>query len=169
MINVRQNVFETNSSSMHSICIAKQNNYDIPSTLHFGFGEFGWENRILYSTEAKASYLYTALLDFVDSDHKDEFEDYKNYIYKTLGDNGCDCDFADVHYDKYGWCDDGYIDHGYELREWIYMLRHSPKKLLRFLFSPDSFIITGNDNGDTYYETVAETDFSNVEKYVKGN
>ena len=76
--------------------------------------------------------------------------------------------FADVHYDKYGWCDDGYIDHGYELREWVYMLRHSPKKLLRFLFSPDSFIITGNDNGDTYYETVAETDFSNVEKYVKG-
>jgi hypothetical protein len=29
--------------------------------------------------------------------------------------------------------------------------------------------ITGNDNGDTYYETVAETDFSNVERYVKGN
>ena len=42
MINVRQSVFETNSSSMHSICIAKQNNYDIPSTLHFDFGEFGW-------------------------------------------------------------------------------------------------------------------------------
>ena len=61
MINVRQNLFETNSSSVHAICIAKDNNYYIPKSLHFAFGEFGWETEVLTNPESLASYLYTAI------------------------------------------------------------------------------------------------------------
>ena len=40
---IRQSVFETNSSSTHSICIATDTTIDFPKSLHFEFGEFGWE------------------------------------------------------------------------------------------------------------------------------
>jgi hypothetical protein len=43
MKQIRKGVFETNSSSTHSICIAKDDGLTIPKSLHFDFGEFGWE------------------------------------------------------------------------------------------------------------------------------
>lgn len=64
----RKGVFETNSSSVHTITISK-NGYDksiIPEVLVFIFGEFGWEVNKLSSVYEKASYLYTALNDVED-------------------------------------------------------------------------------------------------------
>ena len=58
MKQIRKGVFETNSSSTHSICIAKDAELTIPQSLHFSFGEFGWECDTLYSVSEKASYLY---------------------------------------------------------------------------------------------------------------
>lgn len=59
---IRQGVFETNSSSTHSICIAKDTELIIPKELHLEFGEFGWECNTLNSLQEKASYLYTGLI-----------------------------------------------------------------------------------------------------------
>lgn len=165
MINIRKNIFETNSSSTHAICVAKENDYTIPANLYFTFDEFGWENRTYYLTEELASYLYTAICTILE---RDKSEEYKNYIYETLAKYGCECSFEEAKYGRYG-CEKGYIDHGYELKEWLDALRHSEKKLLRFLFSPDSFIITGNDNTDTFDDTVEDTDFSKVEVWYKWN
>ena len=86
-----------------------------------------------------------AVLLVMASKHYD-VEDYKNYIYEVLGEYGCECEFEEPVYDKYGWIDNGYIDHGYELKDWLDSLRHSKKKLLRYLFSPYSYIVTTNDN-----------------------
>ena len=61
MQKIRKNVFETNSSSTHSICIAKDMELIIPTSIHFEFGEFGWEVDTLSSVYEKASYLYTGL------------------------------------------------------------------------------------------------------------
>ena len=168
MINIRKNIFETNSSSTHAICIAKDNDYSIPSELNFTFDEFGWENRFIYNTEELASYLYTALYEVYYNDI-DKIENFKNYIYEALGKYGCECTFAEPAKSSWGYFDSGCIDHGSELFDLIESLKKSEKKLLRFLFSPDSYIITGNNNTYTFSETIKDQDFSKVDVFYKGN
>lgn len=165
MIQIRRNTFETNSSSTHSICIATENNYEVPAKLDFEIGEFGWEERFIYDTWELASYLYTGILDCLS---EKEAEEFKNYIYEVLGKNGCECSFEVPKYDKWGFRN-GYIDHAYELEDFLNAVRKSEKALLRFLFSDDSFIITGNDNSDWFGEAEEETDFSKVDRYDKWN
>lgn len=166
MFNIRKGIFETNSSSTHSVCISKHNNYEIPSELRFEVGEYGWENEFLQGSTELASYLYTAIYEICTD--RDEINSFKNYIYDTLGKYGCECDFEEPECTRWG-LSEGYIDHAYELRDFLESIRRSERKLMRFLFSPDSFIITGNDNEYTYDEIVKKTDFSQVEVYEKGN
>ncbi|MGF2565456.1 hypothetical protein ACQUWZ_26640 [Ralstonia pseudosolanacearum] len=95
-------------------------------------------------------------------------------IYETLGKYGCDCDFEPPVYDKhYGWFDSGYIDHGFELEDFVKDIMHSEKKLMRYLFSPDSYIVTGNDNMwsmDEYFEQyITDEDEKECDVYWKGN
>ena len=54
---IRKNVFETNSSSTHSISISKLNDYILPKEINFTFGEFGWEFSKYTSSFDKASYF----------------------------------------------------------------------------------------------------------------
>ena len=167
MINIRKNIFETNSSSTHAICIAKSNDYHIPSELHFEFGEFGWENRFLSGPTELASYLYTAICEIY-YNKPEEIEKFKNEIYELLGKYGCECTFEEPTKSSWGY-DSGYVDHAGELVDLIDSLRKSEKKLLRFLFSYDSYIITGNDNDETFSEVIEEQDFSDVDVFYKCN
>ena len=172
MINVRKGVFETNSSSTHSICISKHDDYVLPSTLYFRLGDFGWESEIYKGAEDLASYLWTAVVDFYGDCYSDYkmVEDYKNYLYEKLYEYGVECEFELPIYDeKYSWCVNANIDHVAELDDLLSSLRKSPRKLIRFLFSPDSFILCGNDNSDWYYDKHDELDFSEVDEYYKGN
>ena len=56
---IRKNTFETNSSSVHTICIAKEpvNNFQ-GSKIFFELDDFGWE----FASVNKADYLYTAIM-----------------------------------------------------------------------------------------------------------
>ena len=167
MINIRKGLFETNSSSTHAICIGKNNhNLEIPSELTFQVGEFGWENEVYYDTTTLASYLYTALTAWYDGK---ELTKYINHIYTLLGHNGCKATFIEPNVDDWGFTD-GYIDHSEELGDFLHRVLSSDKALLRYLFSPDSFIITGNDNdwGD-YLEDFHKAQNKNVEVIEKGN
>ena len=170
MINIRNNLFETNSSSVHAICWSKNNDWEIPNTLHFGFGEYGWDNRVLKSTYELANYLYTALCSLYG--YK-KLSDYTNYIYDTLGKYGCECTFAEPSTVEWGYFNSGYVDHSYELIPFIESLRKSEKKLLRFLFSPKSFIMTGNDNSENFYNWLdyfeESGDKNEVEMFIKDN
>lgn len=171
MVNIRKGVFETNSSSMHSVCISKNNNYEFPSYVYFTLGEFGWESCTYWGYDKLASYLYTAIVDYYGYKNLDEIEDYKNYIYETLGKYNVDCEFEDIVWrgDDYKWLDNGYIDHVGELCDFLNDIRKSERKLIRFLFSPDSFILSGNDNSDYYFDAFSTTDFSQVQRYDKEN
>ena len=61
---IRSGVFETNSSSTHSICITKNNILDDKQDfIKFTIGEFGWEHEKYTTHYEKAQYLYTAILD----------------------------------------------------------------------------------------------------------
>lgn len=173
MINIRHGLFETNSSSTHAICIAKKNNdLVIPQSLNFTLNDFGWEEHVYYDVEDKASYFYTALYNSYDEDIKKNFENIKNHIYEVLGKAGCECRFDKARPSRWGM-DSGYIDHQNEIDPLIHKLIKNDKMLFRFLFSPDSFVVTGNDNNDWFYDW--EEDFNGsetaekVDMFYKGN
>lgn len=170
MINIRKGLFETNSSSTHAICIGKDNHdLVIPSKLTFQVGEFGWENEIYYDVTTLASYLYTALTEYYSGK---ELTKHINHIYTLLGHNGCKATFIEPTVDEWGFAD-GYIDHSEELGDFLNKVLSSDKALLRYLFSPDSFIITGNDNeewwGDYMDELKKAYNAKDVEIFEKWN
>ena len=174
MINIRKSLFETNSSSTHAICIAREGGeFAIPDELEFKAGEFGWDEGFLYTPEEKASYLYTAILcrHIYDADRK-ELEKAKNHIYEILGNHGCDATFVEPVKTLWGY--DFYIDHVSDgTYTFVDKVLKSEKALLRYLFSPDSFIATGNDNSDWFREWEDDFDDSEandkVDVYYKGN
>ena len=154
MRKYRSNVFETNSSSTHSICVTKNNILDDKQKyVYFKFGEFGWERDELDSVGEKASYLYTAIMDTGAIDLLDKLK-------AALDNNGIAYKFEDEptkhHY---------YIDHSEELGEFL-TICEDEDMIMRYLFSSESFIITGNDNDE---EDVDIRVGYPHEEYYKGN
>lgn len=154
---IRQGVFETNSSSTHSICIAKDVKLELPKSIHFDFGEFGWEIDTLDSVAEKACYLYTGLYD-------NGCHDEISSMVETLRSKGIEVTLEEPKKD--GWSANGYVDHGDELNGFIEAVTSSEYALLSFLFSPLSFILTGNDNDD--HDVDITVDYPHDE-YYKGN
>lgn len=163
MKKIRKGVFETNSSSTHSICIAKNVDLTIPKSIHFQTGDYGWENDTLSSIQEKASYLYTGL---INNYMIDEF----NYIVEVLKNKNIDVTYDEIVYKTDDWgtyyVNGGSIDHGYELKKFLVDISSSEDKILNFLFSPLSFIITGNDNDEV--DTDINVNYEHDE-YYKGN
>lgn len=142
MIQIRKGVFETNSSSTHSIAIPREcgtSNY-----MSFHAGEFGWG----FDEVNAADYFYTAL--YTTSETMAELEDKMEKFKDILRSHGIEANFAEVECDeRYGWLDhDGYIDHGYELKDFVDDLLNDGDKLVRFLSG--GLVFTGNDNSDSY-------------------
>lgn len=165
---IRNSVFETNSSSTHSMCIAICDRVDLPEHLYFELGEFGWEFDTLSSISEKASYLYTAL---VINDMFDGIEHIKNILKLK----GVETDFEEITYNEYTSNDGSiykyvsngcYIDHGSDTIDFVNAILESPDRLLNFLFSPLSFILTGNDNSDISVDI--KVDYPH-EEYYKDN
>lgn len=176
MITVRKNVFETNSSSTHSLCIQKNMPEKYPEYLKFSGEDFGWSNAIITDVQSKANYLYTALFDLCMYGNKKTFcghrlDWWKNYIYTELGKYNIEVEFEDTDemLDKYKY-PNYYIDHCDMLDDFITsMLR--PRRLMKYLFGENSFIITGNDNSPEEYDENCEKLLNNYdgEIFYKGN
>lgn len=170
---IRRGIFETNSSSTHSICIARSIEPEIPESMQFEFGEFGWEYDRLDSTYAKASYLYTGL---IANDRDDDFIAILNVLsakgvkYISVEEPIFEMRYyidAEGNEKEYrGGKNTGYVDHSDELKEFLDAICTDEQKLLRFLFSDLSFIITGNDNNDSDVEIKVDYDY---DEYYKGN
>ena len=164
---IREGVFETNSSSTHSICIAVDDSLlNEPDFVHFKLGEFGWDRDRLDTIEAKASYLYTAIADNYYHENRQAFEAYLKKIKKFLKENDIECKFDEIVQRNDGYCECGYIDHGYELKAFVDLITSSCWRLHRYLFSDKSFILTGNDNND--HDVTFKVNYAH-EAYYKGN
>lgn len=161
-IQVRSNIFETNSSSVHAITVTKDKpDYYLNYTLcHFEVGEFGWEHRTYYDFQDKASYLWTCIVNlFVSySDSGSRFNKqnltyrrYKKAIKQALINIGVRNDpFAisfQEEFDKneVGYLKIGFVDHA-PGKEFIESLVFNEDRLIRFLFNDKSNITTWNDN-----------------------
>lgn len=155
--NIRRGVFETNSSSTHSICISTEAELIIPERLTFAFGEFGWESDTLRSAEEKASYLYTGLSN---NDRKSDIEN----IVSFLESKGIEIIRSKEKASDYS--DEGNVDHSDQLEEFLNAIVSDEKRLMNFLFSPFSFILTGNDNTET--DVTIDVNYAH-EEYFKGN
>jgi len=172
MKQIRKGVFETNSSSTHSICIAKDVEITTPKSLHFSFGEFGWECDTLQSLEEKASYLYTGL---VANGRKEDFDK----IAKLLKDKGIDVTADEANFKEssytgsdgnlvtYTYADNaGYVDHSDEMTDFLNAVCGNEDNLMNYLFSDLSFVITGNDNDEEDVDICVTYPH---EEYYKGN
>lgn len=134
---IRTGVFETNSSSVHSIAIPKE--ADAPKYVSFEVGEFGWE----FGEADPADYFYTAMYEV--SHTKQEFDERFERLKSILEGANVEFSFKQPRVEQsYFALVDGYIDHGYELSEFVDELLADGDKLLRFL--SNGLVFTGNDN-----------------------
>lgn len=155
---IRQNTFETNSSSTHAICIATESALTLPKKLTFKLGEFGWEWKSYSSPEDKAAYLFTAIVYTNEDESREQLQidDWSEiqWIKNTLDSYGVVAIFQDPVWRKSSsgdcfWLDYGYIDHGWELKkEFLTDILSDENVLIQYLFSDKSYIKTGNDNSD---------------------
>lgn len=145
MIQIRNGVFETNSSSTHSLCISKEK-FDvanIPDYLNISADEdFGW-SQIAYNTpEEKANYIFEVMCE---CGMIAEIKDFKNKIKKL----GIKASYPKLVKDKWGCVDiGGYVDHAGEAVPFVHELLKDNDKLCRFLFNPKSVIYTGSDSAE---------------------
>lgn len=146
---IRKNVFETNSSSTHAVCISKKSDIpkDFQKYVNFETDGFGWEFDVYKDTNTKANYLYTAMTQTLDHGKRCDAEEK---IKSWLGQNGIRCEF---------YFGRGNIDGGYELGKFVEFVLSSEDILLKYLFG-DSIVVTGNDNEDDFFDYLYELDDS---------
>jgi len=160
MKKVRSSVFETNSSSTHSLVIADDVDLVLsPIPEHMIYdgvypiftGEYGWEQETYYDLDSKASYLATdAIMRIKDASKLDVndrsvFESSKELMlleeaFREFAGVGISIQKNDSAYYPYG-----YIDHesfGLCYDVW----NAGVKGVIRFLFSDKSHFETDNDN-----------------------
>jgi len=170
MFNIRKSIWETNSSSTHAICISNNsvNNIDYYdcSTIYYHLGEYGWATEMLSGATELLSYLMTTIKDYNDCHADDDLKYDENYIADILRKYNIEieCYNTDCYY---------YVDHVSDSKEWLDAIYNDESMLLNYLFSADSFIITGNDNSEESEEYIKEhiddIDTSTYNIYYKGN
>lgn len=170
---IRNGIFETNSSSVHSICISKKPVGNVKGKkITFYLGEYGWE----HETVDTPDYLYTAIM--CQNNSEELLDKLKSILDKY------EVDYTFQPEDKAKWYS---IDHGYGTDEFVNAVLDNEDLLLRYLFDNESVVYTGNDNcgskdyldtcfiGDEYYwgdggeKPNPYHDSENFDYFVKGN
>ena len=131
---IRKGLFETNSSSVHSLCVKVGSKIDTNiDHIYFDVGEFGWECEIWESTNIKASYINTLIRDC------NLEEKFYPRIKEVLAKHNITCEFNTEKTDFY-------VDHSFEHIELLYDIFETDEKFLTFLLG-EGAVITDNDNG----------------------
>jgi hypothetical protein len=163
MLQIRKNVFETNSSSTHSLVISNKErayNYNLPveaGVLTIPFGEFGWGPDILATPIEKLSYLVTDRIDIYDI--PDEIKDDDEAIQSLIMDSepireiidaikSCCSEVEEVCFELVdNWNPFGYVDH-----QSYGTSREDGLSIEEIVFSNKVIIMISNDNSDYYEE-----------------
>lgn len=165
MINIRNNTFETNSSSVHAMVVANEP-WKADTEVTAFIGEYGWGRELLDTPDEKISYLYTAACDIHCRDMQKELRD----ILTCYG-----VRFSIGRYpvfQKYGseqYLSNGHVDHCDEAAEFVAAMLSYGDLLMRYLFCPGSFVVISNDGDDTgWYEEKINVDYPHT-LFEKGN
>jgi hypothetical protein len=131
---IRTGVWETNSSSCHSVSIANETKEFVLDSLYpddfrviniYG-GEFGWEWERYNDAETKANYAAQQF-----SNNEDILDLIKEVIIEQTG--AVDVKFVNL--------DSGYVDH-----DSVGILDSDKESLRQFIFNKNSWLFLGNDN-----------------------
>lgn len=159
---IRYGVYETNSSSCHSLVISKHKimNFVLPKPdgdgyLHMTFGEFGWHEARYNDPITKLSYALTmvAMTHMKEFNNKEEFYELDDFkmINNIIKDKIDDCDGIEIDEEEFkdDWYGvNGYIDHqsceNYSCLQDF--LNDYDVSLEDFIFNADVILITDNDN-----------------------
>ena len=172
MKKIRNGMFETNSSSTHTIIVTDRK-CEPGLFVDFAIGEFGWDFERLDTINEKASYLYTMACECLG---RDVYQD----LYEILVKYGVQCSCSvPAKFVKPSWSDCEYLDNGYidhasdgDAKEFVERMLNHEHALIKYLFSDESFVVTGNDNCDEdryeWMDKQTDVDYPH-ETYYKGN
>lgn len=174
MRQIRNMVFETNSSSTHSVSVSyKNSNYynenclesfvDYDNKVHVEFGEFGWEVEHYYTPYEKLQYIITMLVETEGRNISTTDELFETDGFKLINDavaDYCHCDGiwidSKMKMSCYEWGGkthiylehDGYIDHqSCEYYSSVQdFLDDYNVDITKFIFDDGVCVITDNDN-----------------------
>jgi len=147
-ILVRQNCFETNSSSCHSLSISDNKNVllqtiipDEQGNIILTGGQWGWEQDYYNNALSKANYCMQDIFDYAYGTKEDRTDQSKwQMLQKVIKDQ---TGAIEVSYD-FDQLSDGYIDHQSSgITEEAFK---SEEELKQFIFNPQSYFETDNDN-----------------------
>lgn len=171
MRSIRRNVFETNSSSTHSLCIFNDSkpNYELykHKELVVRTGKYGWSVEIYNDLSDKLSYLFTHLMAKYEENTCFE-EILKNNKYMQIIKNLLEKHNIKIEWKKSGskYFNYSYIDHNYEWDNQLKNLIENTKLLEKFLFNDENFITTGNDN-NIYNYPITKEEYDKLEDEYK--
>lgn len=151
MRKIRTGVFETNSSSSHSICIDDKTFIldtlipDADGVITIKPGQFGWEWKKYNDANAKASYCLTGTL-YVE-DRQIALDNIRSVIQtQTL------CEYVNLVEPKPNIAYDtwDYIDH--QSVGILDKILFDKDQLRQFIFNRKSWLLLGNDNDNYYWD-----------------
>jgi hypothetical protein len=171
MVNIRRGTFETNSSSTHSICVCKEDRGIEFPDIDLNDFKFGWEHEKYCSSDEKLAYIIFGILT---ETYNEGFATGIVKIKKLLDTVGKwvktvhirDLELVTYEGKTYLESEDGYVDHASEMKDFTDALLADEELLKRYLFSTDSFILTGNDNEDDSIDINVDYDY---DEFYKGN
>ena len=147
MKKIRNGIFETNSSSSHSIVISSEN-YVFPENdeIYIETGEYGWEIETYESFSDKVSYALTFVVNY----NPEKLEMLNRTLVNSLpltkiyyNNLSYDEFIQYINNEKYH-NELGYIDH--QSVDRAAKIFKSEEDLFDFLFSENSYFTTDNDN-----------------------
>ena len=153
---IRQSVFETNSSSSHSLTVANFKAGDVLDTLYpnsegsiiVEAREFGWEWEDYNDPTSKLAYCAIYARDWVGNE---DISKYLKILTTVVRDHVGDIDVEfPLDVSKSGYFEKGYIDHQSVENHDLDYLFEDPEQLRQFIFNPKSKLKTGNDNESQY-------------------
>ena len=149
MKQIRKNVFETNSSSSHSLTISPNTPIiDNTRKLNIHMDYFGWGYEEYNDIETKFNYLYTMIREYHYFDAREsgykETEKYKKYTEELKFFTDI-LDGLGVEY-EINELENGSIDHQSQTYEYINKFKKDKDLLIRWLFNPESILYIDNDN-----------------------
>lgn len=157
MIKIRNNIFETNSSSTHAICFGDNIN-KLPKTMRFNLDYFGRYDGYV----DRDDYLYTAICDFYC--YGNEWKDKWEWVESVLKKNGVEKIYTQKpKYDEYGWASGFHCDHSENLEDFLSAVLEDEDLLLKYLTDDDGFVHCSEDDWDVYDSCTLP------HKFMKGN
>lgn len=151
-INMRKGVFETNSSSMHSLCINKEKvnlEFHTPEIMNVELGDYGWGYEILNTPEDKLSYIITSI-QYHDNDVIDRESLRNNNYFIWLKEMIFEFTGSIINLVSNTNEDDlGYVDHqSTDILDsiWIDDEKEFKEVMKNIIFNKEATIIISNDN-----------------------